>query len=160
MHWRGLEEEFDFTHITSPQGGTAQDQERSTWPVISPTGERESRWVSTQLPQLCRTLPKKHICLIPHPVYWIMSCMTTGRKGLGERQRQLSEGIKGMGILLIVSQTPSKSLPTSRWGWIAHVSHQLAHRHTPSPSTLHASPHTSSPCGWCPLHVPESSSEG
>lgn len=31
--------ETDFTYITSPQGGTAQDQERSSWPMISPAGE-------------------------------------------------------------------------------------------------------------------------
>lgn len=59
-----------------PQGGTAQGQERPSWPLISPTVISESMWVSTRLPQLCGMLPKRLISPWPHPEYWVASCMT------------------------------------------------------------------------------------
>lgn len=49
-----------------PQGGAVQDLE-SVWALISPVGESENIWVSSQLPYRCRTLPKRTISSHPHP---------------------------------------------------------------------------------------------
>ena len=72
-----------------------------------------------------------------------------GRKRLAGQQTGLSEGVKGTQILLTRLQTPLRSLPTSRWGHLAHGSHQLAHRqpqHSKLPTHAHPNPMVSSPC--------------
>lgn len=48
------------------QGSKAQGSEGLPLPVISPTGENESK-VSPQLPQPCGMLPKRPIYISPHP---------------------------------------------------------------------------------------------
>lgn len=63
-------------------GGPAQGQERPSWLVISPTEVGKNMWVSAQLPELCGTLPKRLISLLPHPEYQVASCMTEVWKGI------------------------------------------------------------------------------
>ena len=54
------------------------------------------------------------------------SAWPRGRKSLGKQQIGLSEGIKGMRILLTTLQAP----PTSHWGSLTCGSSQLAHGHS------------------------------
>lgn len=60
---------------------------------------------------------RKLTSLLPHPEYWILSCMTRVMQGRGCENgwQDPKKGIKGTQILLTVSWTPSKSPPKSCW---------------------------------------------
>ena len=67
-------------------------------------------------------LPKRLIYLLPHLVYWIVSCMTRA----WEKACRASDRTVGEGILLTASWTPSRSPPTSYYVHLPYRSPQLA----------------------------------
>lgn len=80
-------------------------------------------------------LPKRLIYLLPHLVYWIVSCMTRA----WEKACRASDRTVGEGILLTASWTPSRSPPTSYYVHLPYRSPQLANSppvlFTPHPNT-------------------------
>ena len=106
---------------TSPvtSSSTAQCQERHTWPVISPAEESENMWVSAQLPQLCVKLLRTPTSFSPLSEYRGDLHNWRARRGW-KHSSQGSEFNRGT-VPLTTLQTPSGSLPMSRWGhhlWI------------------------------------------
>lgn len=118
------------------QSGTDQCQEKTSQPVISPSGEKESIYMSVWLTQLYENLPKRPNSFSPHPEYWVMSYMLGAGQEQAGRDRTL-RGINGMWILLTASQTPSRSLLMSYWVCLTLRSLGWP---TDTPSSLHASP--------------------
>lgn len=114
MNWRGLEEWFNFTLVAVllRQHSSMPRRETILVPGFS-TGKRESMWVSTQLPQSCRTLPKRLTSFSFYLEYWAV-LQAYGKGTAGRLQPGDSEGIKGTKILLNPLLTPTGSTPMSQ----------------------------------------------
>lgn len=101
-------------------------------------GKSESMWVSAQLPQSCRILPKRPISMSLHKEYGIMTGGGRQRQGAAVQQIGLSEDIKRTQILLTAPQTLPRSPPLSCWRHITLRSPQLTHGpQTPFVSLTH-----------------------
>lgn len=144
-HWRKTKPRLDSLKGRSKfhllvlllhQSCVAQCQERPSCPMIFPTRGRDNMWVSSQLPQLCRTLPKRPTlsCSVQN------SCCTAEGWGAAGRTAKFLLGIRVMQVPLTASWTSSGSLPTNCWG---HLSCRCPNWPTDSPM-LHA-PHPQIP---------------
>lgn len=74
------EEQFDFILIILPSRWHSSGP-RETFSACDFSWRGKCKWLSTQLLQLCGKPPKRPISLLPHPDYWILSCMMRGWEG-------------------------------------------------------------------------------
>lgn len=87
----GKRNSFALPESSLPYHSTAQSQERTFWPMISPMRKSESVCVSAQLPQLCEIVPKGP--LLSRPIQKTKVVVVWGRaertaaKALGGHQR-------------------------------------------------------------------------
>ena len=116
------------------QGSMAQWRERLLQPMVSPTGESESVWVSARFPQLCRMLPKRPNTFWLHSDYW-GNLQGWGARKSWEQSSQGSELTQEILLttlqffLLTNSQNPLGSLPAIYGGCLTCGCPQLPHRH-------------------------------
>lgn len=106
--------------IAPPPGSTALHQEGPSGPMVSPLGKREPK-VDIQLPQHCRTLPRRPIPLLPHWDHWgnlqglNHQASDRDREGGGAYGNQHSD-LGGLSLLLAVAleqRDPSQVLRPS-----------------------------------------------
>lgn len=73
------------TGLIPPRWHSLEPRPRKNYPGLQflPQGERENIWVGTWFSQLCRTLPKGFISLLPHPEHEIWSFITGEQKKSG-----------------------------------------------------------------------------
>ena len=79
----GQRNSFTFPASPLPQDGTAQRQERPSWPMIFPMEEKQSIWVTTWLPSHMRCCPRG---LLLFPLTQVSEvCRMIGEKGAAAR---------------------------------------------------------------------------
>ena len=122
----GKRNNFTLPASSLPRGSTAQCQERLYWSKNSPIGESESIWMSIQLFQLCRMLPKRPPC--PYPIQ--IKVYVLHDPGMGsnwensQRSGRASAGCRSSNLFI-----DSTSLSIFHWVHLAYVSPQLTHGH-------------------------------
>lgn len=95
-------------------------------------------WLRTQLPRLCRVLPKRLILFWSHPEYWDINYTTRSGEWLGKQESRIGrKHSKKMWTLLLTLGVPLGSQLMSHWGSFTCIFHYLTHRH---PNPLDASP--------------------
>lgn len=138
MHWRRWQEEF-YLPPASSRAAKLRAKRDILSPWFLPQGTCQCVWVSAQLSQLCRTLPKRPISFSPHPEYWMVLHDEGVRRGWENAAWAL--GGHQMDVDSINDFTDASGKHShSQWGSLACRSPQLVHRHHSSLCVLATHP--------------------